>query len=102
MVSLWRIALYSVVLFHFVMLFFNGLAFFLLPFLTHWYIALPLCSFIFRLATVESQCPITAYENSIRRRLGMKVISSFIGHYVVKPLKTLFKVRRRSDDVRRD
>ena len=83
----WKIFLYGVVIAHFLLLFFNALAFFLLPFFQPWYVALPIMCFLYRLATVERMCPITNYENIIRKILGLRQINSFIGHYLTGPIK---------------
>jgi len=68
----------------------NALAFFSVPFLTPWYIALPICSFIFLITfSREIRCPLTNWENDIRVKLGKKKIGGFVGHYFIKPLRKL-------------
>ena len=70
----------------------NLIAFFTVPFLTPWYIALPICSFIFLVSfSKEIKCPLTNLENDIRLKLGKKKIGGFIGHYVVKPIRKCLK-----------
>ena len=68
----------------------NLAAFFVLPFFAPWYVALPVCSFIFRLALVGESCPLTDLENVYREKLSWKPIRTFIGHYMVKHLRRLW------------
>lgn len=82
-----RLALILIVVIHLIIVFINIVA---IPFLliyTPWYISIPLISFLIRLATVERICPLTNIENWIRRKLGMKEIKTFIGHYIIKHIK---------------
>lgn len=61
----------------------NVAAFFVLPFKTPWFVALPLCSFIVWVTFVhEVQCPLTRLENLVRRRLGIQPISGFLSYYL--------------------
>ena len=53
------------------------------------WISLPACSWIMHLALNRLDCPYTRLENSIRRKLGMEEISTFISHYYKKPLLKL-------------
>ncbi len=73
----------------------NVAAFFLAPFFTSWYIAVPLCTYIFNLAfNKEWSCPLTDFENKLRVKLGMPKINKFIGHYIKKPICILFGVKK--------
>lgn len=82
-----------VVIIHWIIVFGNFSAFFILAFegLTPsqdppWYIALPLCTFI-ALITFSRviDCPLTRFENKIRSRLGKDTIGGFMKHYLIKP-----------------
>ena len=66
-------------------------SFIILPFFAPWYIALPLCLFIWFFTTSAVDCKLTSLENVMRRRLGMKRIGGFVGHYFIKPIKKLRK-----------
>jgi len=81
-----RWLLVGLVIFHFTLIVINTISFFLLPFYTPWFVAVPLMSFIFRLATIND-CPLTKYENVLRRDLGLRYIRSFISTYIWKPIR---------------
>ncbi|NBQ68602.1 MAG: DUF2784 family protein [Nitrosomonadaceae bacterium] len=72
---------------HWVVVMMNVAAFILLPFVVPWYVASPLMSFIALITTTKVNCPLTRLENCIRKQLGLRLISTFIGHYLVKPFK---------------
>ena len=78
------------VAFHMFIIIGNALAFFSVPFLTPWYIAIPICSFIFLITfSKEIKCPLTNWENNIRIKLGKKRIGGFVGDYFIKPIRKL-------------
>lgn len=83
----WRGMLWAIVLFHFLLLFANLVAFIILPFYEPWYVALPVDCFLYRLMTVSSICPLTIYENRIRKILGIREIHTFIGHYITGTIR---------------
>ena len=87
---LWS-SFYALVVTHYVLVLSVGLAFVLLPFLAPWYIALPLMTFIVFFASNRVECQLTNLENIIRKRLGLRRISGFIGHYMIKPLRKIRK-----------
>ena len=94
--------LYLVISFHFSVLLGNFAALFVLPFVTPWYVALPLMSLIINLMFSPLSCPLTRLESRIRKRLGMDEIRHFVKHYFIDPVrkyvggKTLIqKVRER-------
>lgn len=75
-----------VVVMHWVLIFGNIIAFWILPFYTSWYIALPLMSYIGLLTFSRVlDCPMTKFENRIRKNLGMPEVKGFIGHYLIRP-----------------
>jgi len=87
-----RILWFLLVIFHLAVVIGNAIAFFIVPFLTPWYIALPICSFIFLVSfSKEIKCPLTNLENEIRIKIGKRRIGGFIGYYVVKPIKKCLK-----------
>ena len=51
-----------------------------------WYVALPLCTFIV-LVTFSKviDCPMTRYENKLRKQVGKPEIKGFVKHYIIRP-----------------
>lgn len=86
---LWS-AFYSLVVFHIILVILVIISFFVLPFLSPWYIAVPCMTFIWFFSTTKVDCQLTNLENFIRKKLGMKRIGGFVGHYFLKPLKLLY------------
>ena len=81
------VVLYLLIVNHFLLVFLNIGAFFVLPFKTEWFIAAPLCSFLVLLLFSKSfQCPLTALENKLRKSLFLPEIKTFVGHYFFKPI----------------
>jgi len=89
---LWT-AWYVLVVVHYVLVLGVGLSFILLPFLASWYIALPLMTFIVFFSSTRVECQLTNLENVMRKRLGLRRIGGFVGHYMVKPLRRLGRLR---------
>lgn len=88
-----RVFLFSIILLHFFVVIVNAIAFFVLPFtwlilnIPFWYSVLlitPIESLILYLSFNRQPCPLTLWENSCRKQLGMAPIGGFIGHYVIK------------------
>lgn len=67
-------------------------SFFILPMYERWWVAIPCCVFIWYFTTSRIDCKITALENDIRLRLGLRPIRGFVGHYILLPIR---RVRRR-------
>jgi hypothetical protein len=87
-----------VVAFHLFVVFGNLFAIFVLPFMTPWYISLPLMTWVFNLTFTQMvDCPVTKLENKLRRELGMKEIKFFVGHYITWPIKRKFRARRKEE-----
>jgi len=82
-----KTALVMVVILHMLLIVGIVVSFIILPFFTPWYIALPLCTFIWFFSTSRIDCKITNLENSIREKLRMKKIGGFLGHYLLRPIK---------------
>ena len=89
----WRIALALVVIVHMFVVVVNFTAFFVLPFtylildIPFWFSILlitPIESLILFLSFNRTPCPMTLWENSIRRKLGKREIGGFIGYYIIK------------------
>jgi len=71
-----------VISFHLFVVIGNALAFFILPFCQPWYVALPLCTFIFWISLVRGvECPLTRFENYLRRKMNLAPIKGFVKHY---------------------
>jgi len=95
---LWT-AFYSLVVLHIILVLMVIISFFVLPFLSPWYIAVPCMTFIWFFSTTKVDCQLTNLENVMRKKLGLKRIGGFVGHYFLKPVKILYykkftKVRR--------
>ena len=53
------------------------------------YISLPICAWIMHLTFSRVlDCPWTRFENYYRRKCGKSEIKTFIGHYIVKPMRS--------------
>ena len=80
--------LICVVVLHLMILIINIAAVFVLPFTgMSIFIWIPLETFLVGLVFNSSwKCPMTIAENKIRKALGMRQISGFIGHYFMKPI----------------
>ena len=87
MITITTAAWMSLVIFHMMVVLGNVASFFTVPFLTPWYIALPIMSFILITTFGQARCPLTALENALRKQIGKKPIGGFIGHYILRPLK---------------
>lgn len=83
------ILLYTVILLHMAVVFGLVGAFFILPFRQPWEIALPMMTFIQYFALTKVECKVTNLENNIRKRMGLRRIGTFVGHYFVRPIKRL-------------
>ena len=80
-----RLLLILLVIVHFIVIIGNTCAFFYLPFVVDWYLALPLCSFIFFISLAPGKtCPLTRLENKLRRKCGLPTINAFIKHYAFR------------------
>jgi hypothetical protein len=87
-----NLQLLIVVLAHHAVVLGNFSAFFILAFQGFtpwgfpWYVALPLCTFIV-LVTFSKviDCPMTRYENKLRKKVGKPEIRGFVKHYIIRP-----------------
>ena len=87
-----NLKLLIVVLFHWAIVLGNFTAFFILAFQGFspwgypWYLALPVCTFIV-LVTFSKvlDCPMTRYENKLRKDVGKPEIRGFVKHYLIRP-----------------
>ena len=79
------------VLFHAGIIAANIAAFFILPFVADWFVAVPCMSAILFLTLARGvTCPLTDLENVMRKRLEMKRIGGFLSHYFIKPWRRLW------------
>ena len=73
----------------------NVTCFFVLPFVEPPWIALPCCTLIFFLTFQrELHCPLTGFENKLRKQMGMREIRGFLGYYLLVPLRRMLRERR--------
>ncbi len=88
-----RLAFVLLVVFHLFIVLVNAMAFFVLPFISvilnipFWFsifLVVPIQSIILFLSFSRTPCPLTMMENSLRKKLGMKEIGGFVGHYLIK------------------
>lgn len=83
-----RTMLGLLVIFHSYIVVANVLAFFVVPFVEPWYVAVPIMSVVLLLVFSKVlDCPLTNLENHLRKKLGMKRIGGFVGHYFIKPIR---------------
>ena len=85
------IALYSLVGLHAALIIGMVFSFFTLPFVVPWYVFLPINAFIWFFSTNQVDCRLTLMENLMRRKLGLRLIRGFVGHYFVKPAAEMLK-----------
>ena len=71
----------------------NLVALFCLPFLTPWYIALPIETVLVNLMFSSVPCPLTRLESKLRQQLGMPEIKHFVGYYIVWPIREWWHAR---------
>ena len=87
-----NLKLLLVVLIHHAVVLGNFSAFFIVafqgftPWGLSWYLALPVCTFIV-LVTFSKvlDCPMTRYENKLRKEVGKPEIKGFVKHYIIRP-----------------
>jgi len=91
-----RVLLWTLVAMHMILVVATVASFFIVPFYTPWYVALPIMIYIGNLMFTHGECPLTNLENHIRRALGMKRIGGFVGHYLFRPAKNLLGIKRTS------
>jgi hypothetical protein len=91
-----RIVLVFVVVVHFILVILNVCSLFILPFsgLSLW-ITVPIETYLVNLLFTNTPCTLTNLENRLRRRLGMKEIRGYVGHYLIKNyFRVKIKVRK--------
>lgn len=86
-----RLVLIVIIVGHALVIVGNIVSIFVLPFCAPWYVALPIISLLINLMFGPTDCPLTRLENRVRRRVGMKEIKYFVGHYFIWPLKKYLK-----------
>lgn len=96
---LYSALLTGLIAFHAIVIGGNVTAAAVLPFLTPWYVALPLLSFIVWVSFSRvADCPLTRLENKLRRRLGKSEIGGYISYYIVRPIYRAILRRRRQEN----
>jgi hypothetical protein len=93
-IMLTRLKLIAVVFLHLYVILINAVGFFVLPFAAWlimgwplWFTVLivtPLQSIVVYLTFNRQPCPLTNWENDLRKQLGMRPIGGFFGHYIIK------------------
>jgi hypothetical protein len=68
---------------HLIVVFTNFIALIILPFMTPWYVAIPLVTFLSNLVFNNWNCALTQLENSVRIKIGKPKIRSFVRHYLI-------------------
>lgn len=91
---LW-LAFYALVIAHIAIVLAFITSFFVLPVLAPWYIAVPCMTFIWFFSTTRVDCQLTNLENVMRRRLGLRRIGGFVGHYFLRPAKAIWGRRHK-------
>lgn len=88
-----RLLFIAVVVLHLFVIVSNAIAFFVLPFTwlimgwPFWFTVLlimPIESLILYLTFNRQPCPLTVWENDLRKKLGLRPIGGFFGHYIIK------------------
>jgi hypothetical protein len=80
---------------HMLIVIINVISLVLLPFLTPFYVATPICSLLVNFMFNRNMtCPLTDLENSLREKLGLPKIKGFIGHYIIKPVRITLSRRK--------
>lgn len=69
-------------------------SFFVLPFKADWWIWIPFEVLIVNLIFGRGDCPVTRWENDLRKALGYKPIGGFVGHYFKRPVYRLLGLGR--------
>jgi len=60
-----------------------------------WYYGFPIMTWLSVSACTRLDCPLTRYENKIRKKLGKEPVSGFIKHYFYSPYVMEPKKRKR-------
>jgi len=84
--NVWMVLWYCIVIGHVSVWFALLLACVLTTVHQPWYLATPTVSFCLYLLFTDTQCPITRWENAVRRRLGWDEVGHFTHWYVICPL----------------
>lgn len=81
--TIWQITVFI----HILVVLANVVAAIVTPFLAPWYIAVPLLTLWANWAWMPlPYCPLTHFENWMRRRMGMPEIDDFVNYYVCERL----------------
>lgn len=90
-----KLLLVSLVSFHIFVALANLAAFFIIPFVERWYVAIPIMSLILTMSLAKWwRCVLTEWENQLREQLKMRKIGGFLGFYLIYPILRLFGIKR--------
>lgn len=92
---IYKILLPLIVLAHSSIVLGNLAALVILPFITPWYIALPIMTFVVRMIFDQNPCPATHLENRLRFKANIEQIEGFVWNYTTGPLVKLWNKLRR-------
>lgn len=90
-----KFILKAIIAFHALIIVFNFIAIFVLPFLAPWYVSLPLITLVINLMFSPIACPLTKLESTIRRGMGLPEVRFFMKHYFIDPARKWWKARKK-------
>ena len=90
----WLVLFWVVCLGHHAMVWLNLAAAFVAPFNAPWYLSAPVVFAVVWVTCSPVDCPITRWENEVRKQLGWRTIRSFLGWYYIWPLKRWWRGER--------
>ena len=85
------VSFYLVVGFHFFIIFTNLISIPILLFTQSCYISIPISSLLINLMFNHTNCPITAIENKLRIKLGLRPIKGFVGSWILSPIRKIIR-----------
>lgn len=88
---MYKLCVYTVATIHHIVAASLFLSLFIVPFVTTYWIALPIIVTVVRIMTSTDRCILTELEQYLRKRAGMYVIHGYVGHYWIKLPKLLIK-----------
>ncbi len=83
-----RIILFTIQALHWAFLILAGISVPLVLICEPFYVSFPICAWIMHLTFSRTlDCPWTRLENVYRSKVGKPEIKTFIGYYIIKPLR---------------
>lgn len=77
-----KVSLFVIVVAHAVLIAANFVAMFVLPFVTPWYVAVPLITVMINFVFSSLVCPLTTLESVLRKKMGLPEVKFFLQHYL--------------------